>query len=592
MEPFLGSFQAGVARDHRTCNACRWRKVRCTSSGNGTACASCGRLGLACSLNGHDDESCGNVGDPLSPPAPQLGRPRRLRGPRACIPCRRKKVRCSGTSPSCSGCQRHNRQCVYSEPIPPVQMTSPHSTSTEGDEHIDIIRNLDDLVDVYFDRVYPLPSHAFLHPARTRERCREGKADQALAYAICALATWHSQPDQDARARADAWSKTAENRILRHLESPTISRLQALLLIINYQMQAGLFQRAFMLMATAARYAAAMRLNHERPDLDPITQEVRRRIIWSLKIIERYFSVGLPEFEACHIETIYLRFPCPESEFGCDVSGGDDGAYSLFVRLELVRRDIMKLTRAVSLCEQPYNPLTKLIADLKGDLDKVALQLSSNASHASLSTSVDGDGNHLSIRQVFAHISFHQASCDLHRILLKGYPEAAPRIVLDAVDEAHTETAQHECLKHASAIVQILTNLNHNSKSALLLEFDTAICTYHAVRLILFIARSGHNIDGPTPEFAASRADLCLVAMRRFFAHSALAQPIIDDIERLKKGLTPEEAVVGGLTSPPEFQEGRRNMEQQLSEAAKARQRLAIHSLLRRADFTDEDEGG
>ncbi|KAF2964041.1 hypothetical protein GQX73_g9542 [Xylaria multiplex] len=482
--------------------------------------------------------------------------------------------------------------CIYSEPIPSAQITSPQSTSTEGDEHTEIIGNLGDLVDVYFDRVYPLPSHAFLHPANTKERCREGKADQALAYAICALATWHSQPDQNARVRADAWSKTAENILLRHLESPTISRLQALLLTINYQMQAGLFQRAFMLTATAARYAAAMRLNHERPDLDPITQEVRRRIIWSLKIIERYFSVGLPEFEAFHIETIYLRFPCSESDFGCEVSGGDDGAYSLFVQLELIRREIMKLTRAVSLCEQPYDPLIKLIAELKGSLDKVALLLSSNTSHASLLTSVDGEGGLLSIRQVFAHISFHQANCDLYRILLKGYPEAAPCVVLDAVDKAHAETAQYECLKHASAIVQILTNLNHNSKSVLLLEFDTAICTYHAVRLILFIARSDHNVDGPTPEFAASRADLCLVAMRRFFAHSALAQPIIDDIERLKEGLAPEEAVVGGLTSPPEFQEGRRNMEQQLSEAAKARQRLAIHSLLRRADFTDDGEGG
>ncbi|KAI1345446.1 hypothetical protein F5Y01DRAFT_300517, partial [Xylaria sp. FL0043] len=96
-----------------------------------------------------------------------------------------------------------------------------------------------------------------------------------------------------------------------------------------------------MLTATAARFAAAMRLNHERPDLDPITQEVRRRIVWSLKIVKRYFSVGLQEFQACPIETIYLRFPCAENEFGCDNSNGDDGAYSLFVQLELIRHDIM-----------------------------------------------------------------------------------------------------------------------------------------------------------------------------------------------------------------------------------------------------------
>ncbi|KAI3329862.1 hypothetical protein F4824DRAFT_369626 [Ustulina deusta] len=590
MDPFLGSFQTGVAPDHRVCNACRWRKVRCTAVGKETACNSCERLGLACSLIGREDEGNGNVRGLLSPPPPQLGRPRRLRGVRACIACRRKKARCTGTSP-CSSCQRHDRLCEYSESGRPKQVTSPQSASIEGDEDAEILRHLVGLVDIYFDVIYPLPSHAFLHPASTKERCRTGKVDQALARAICALATWHSHPDQHSRARAESWSKMAEHRILHHLELPTISRLQALLLTISYQMQVGSFQRAFMLMATAARYAAAMRLNHERPDLDPVTQEVRRRIVWSLKIVERYFSVGLPEFEAFPIETIYLHFPCAETEFSCDNLGGDNGAYSLFARLELIRRDIMKLTRAVALCQQPYGPLTRLIADLKGDLDKIGPRLFSNTGRTPVSSSIDGDASNLSIRQVFARISFHQANCDLYRILLQGYPEAAPRIVLSAVDEAYIEVAQNECLEHASAIVQTLTNLNQNSKSPLLLEFDTAICTYHAVRLILFIARSGRGANRLAPEFAASRADLCLVAMRRFFSHSVLVQPIIDDMERLRKGFVPQEAVVGGLTSPPEFQEGRRKMEQELSEAAKARQRLAVHSLLRRADFTDEGEG-
>ncbi|KAI0814547.1 hypothetical protein GGR55DRAFT_686841 [Xylaria sp. FL0064] len=580
MESFLGSFQASVPPEHRVCNACRWRKVRCTPTGREAPCASCERLDLACSLTDCGDGDDGDIRDL------QQSRPRRLRGSRACIACRRKKVRCSGTSPSCLSCQRHNRPCEYPQP---AQATSPRSPSAEeGDT--EVLRHLVDLVDVYFDRVYPLPSHAFLHPARTKDKCSAGRIDLALAWAICALTTWHSRPDQHYRARADTWSERAEYKILRRLESPTIPRLQALLLIINYQMQVGSFQRAFMLTATAARFAAAMRLNHERPDLDPITQEIRRRIVWSLKIVERYFSVGLQEFEACPIETIYLRFPCAENKFSCDNSNGDDGAYSLFVQLELIRHDIMKLTRAVSLCEHPYDPLPGLIADLKQDLDRVGLNLSSNTGRTPVSRSIDGDGDHLSIRQVFACVSFHQANCDLYRILLQNYPEAAPSIVLDALDKAYAEVAQRECIKHAFAITQILTNLNQNSQNALLLEFDTAICTYHAVRLMLFIARSGRGADRPTPEFAASRADLCIAAMRRFFSQSALVQPIIDEMERLRIGLVLEEAVVGGLTSPPEFQEGRRKMEQKLSEAAKARQRLAIHSLLRRADFTDEDE--
>ena len=310
--------------------------------------------------------------------------------------------------------------------------------------------------------------------------------------------------------------------------------------------------------------------------------------MWSLKIVERYFAVGLPEFEACPIDTIYLQFPGDESDFGYDSSGSDDGTYALFVKLELIRRDIMKLTRTVALCEQPYHLLTTVIIELKRDLDKIGLRLSANDDHSLLSTTEMGEDSNLSIRKILARISLHQAYCDLYQILLPGYPEAAPRVVLDAVEKAHTEEAQHECLDHTSAIVQIIADLNYNSTSSLLLEFDTAICAYHAARLILFIARSGRGGDKLTPEIAINRVDICLVSVRRFFSRLALVRPIIDDMERLKNELLSQGASMCGFTSPPEFQNGRRRIEQHLSEAAKARQKLAVHSLLRRADCTDE----
>ncbi|GKT46273.1 uncharacterized protein ColSpa_06454 [Colletotrichum spaethianum] len=349
------------------------------------------------------------------------------------------------------------------------------STYTDGDEvfETEIGQYLPASVKSFFEKVYPLPSHAFLHPETTRERCREGKIDPALGHAICALATLHSGSDFQIRDRAAAWVQTVEQRIWQHLENPTIPRLQALLLVIRYQMETWKFQRAFMLTATAARFAAALRLNHERPDLDFVAQEVRRRIMWSLKVTERYFSVGLPEFEACPIETIYLQFP---------------------------------------------------------------------------------------------------------------------RVVFAAVDAAYVASSEQSCLLHATAIIQILTNLNQYSTSHLLLEFDAAICAYHATRLLLFISQSGRVPDCPSPEFAVSRAALCLAALKRFFPSSALAKPIIDDMERLTKGHAPQESGIGGISSP-DFQEGSRKLDEQLPDAAKARQRLAIHSLLRQADFTDEDDG-
>ncbi|KAK1855543.1 hypothetical protein CCHR01_01867 [Colletotrichum chrysophilum] len=588
MDSFVGCFQAGPATARQTCSQCRWRKVRC-DAGSEQCCGNCSRLGLSCSFSTAEEDA--NI---TMLAAHQLAstKPRRLRGTRACRSCRDKKVRCSGTSPSCTNCKRHGRECTYPSPARSVRAPSPQSTSTEGEDSLhgaEIAQHIPACVESFFEKVYPLPSHAFLHPETTMERCRAGKIDPALAYAICALATLHSASDLQTRERATPWVQTAEQRIWHHLECPTIARLQALLLIIHYQMETGRFQRAFMLTATAARFAAAMRLNHERPDLDLVAQEVRRRIMWSLKITERYFSVGLPEFEACPIETIYLQFPSAEEDFCPTFEPGDGSCYRLYVRLEIIRRDIMKLTRGVALCDQPFMPLAKLIGDFERDLAEIGSQMPDGTEFPLSQLEVHFNDRWLR-RRLFMHVSFHQAHCDLYRILLSGYPEAAPRVVLDAIDEGYITAAYRNCLKHSTSIIQILTNLNQHSPSHLLLEFDTAICAYHATRLVLFLSRSGRTQDLPSPEFAQSRAALCLAALKRFFPASALVKPIINDMERLTQGHAPQKTGIGGLSSP-EFQEGRRNLEQQLSTAAKARQRLAIHSLLRQADFTDEDDG-
>ncbi|KAK1708546.1 hypothetical protein BDP67DRAFT_142991 [Colletotrichum lupini] len=587
MDSFVGCFQAGPSTTRQTCSQCRWRKVKC-EGGSELRCGTCARLGLDCSLAAIEE-----VGPDFHFGKQQLvsTKPRRLRGTRACKACREKKVRCSGTSPRCTNCARHARECTYPTPARSARASSPQSTSTEGDEScgVEVGQFLPGAVESFFEKVYPLPSHAFLHPETTRERCREGRIDSALAHAICALATLHCGSDLQTRDRATPWVQTAEQKIWQHLESPTIPRLQALLLVIHYQMETGKFQRAFMLTATAARFAAAMRLNHERPDLDFVAQEVRRRIMWSLKITERYFSVGLPEFEACPIETIYLQYPSDENDFSNDGDCGDGASYRLYVRLEITRRDIMKLRRGVTLCDQPFLPLTKLIGDFESDLGEIGSLLPDGTNFSMVNIGAL-EGDRWLRRRLFMHISFHQAHCDLYRILLSGYPEAAPRVVLEAVDMDYITMAEQNCLKHATAIIQILTSLNQHSTELLLLEFDTAICAYHATRLLLFIARAQRTPGCPSPEFALSRAALCLAALQRFFPSSALVKPIIDDMERLSRGHAPQEAGIGGLSSP-EFQEGRRNLEQRLSEVAKARQRLAIHSLLRQADFTDEDEG-
>lgn len=582
-------------------------QVRCDRRKN--TCGTCARLGLTCSL-------------PLPSPDPHdeadwAGKPRRLRGVRACHACRGQKVRCSGDTPSCTRCTRRGHPCSYPPLKRPIKIQeaseSSRSSSTPPSEErndgtpvqstpassrIAISEAMLALVDTFFEAIYPLPSYAFLHPETTKKRCRDGQFHTALTFALCAMAAQHMGSASD-RERASQWIQDAEQSVWQHLGCPTVPRLQTLLLIIHHSMETGRFERAFMLMALAARFAFAMRLNQEQPQLDPVAREVRRRILWSLKIIERYFAHGITQYEVCPAESIYINFPLAEEGFDRG-HPAELGAYSLTVRLEWVRRDIIKLTRnLVSLKE----PLEGLILRHQQTLNEIGAMMPDGTE---LSAAQIPDLLHSPWlpRRILMHISFHGAHFDLYRILLQGYPEAAPARVLEGVPRDALDTAERECLHHATSIIQLLTTLNQQSSSHRLFEFDTAICVYQAVRLLLFISRFGRCPEKPTPEFAASRVDLCIAALRRFFPTSVLVSPIIEELERLNKALAQQrqeqrrqqlaqrhQAGVATALSPVSSSPTLvGDLDQDNRSGSDARERLAIHSLLRQARFSHGEE--
>lgn len=463
------------------------------------------------------------------------------------------------------------------------------------------------LVDIFFEEIYPLPSYAFLHPETTKKRCRDGQFHTPLAYSLCAVAAQHTGSPAD-RDRASRWAQDAEQSIWQHLECPTVPRLQALLLIIHHRMETGRFDRAFMLAAIAARFAAAMRLNHEHPEMDPVAREVRRRIVWSLKIVERYFAHGIPQFELCPTESIYLDFPLAEEDFSPEHSV-ELGAYSITVRLETVRRDIIKLTRNLAVADGPLQTsLVDLLDHHKQSLDNI-VSLMPNGVQL-LPDQISGLLQSPWLpRYLGMHISFHGAHFDLHRILLPGYPEAAPAQLLAEVPPDRLAEAERACLHHATSIIQLLTALNQQSSSHRLFEFDTAICVYQAIRLLLFISRFGRESQRPTPEFAASRIDLCIAALRRFFPTSVLVSPIIKELEKMNKALVQQRQeqrrqkfmqrhqaeAASTMSSEPLGSTVVVDPEQESRSESDPRERLAIHSLLRQAGFShgeDDEEHG
>ncbi|KAH8160100.1 hypothetical protein CIB48_g8145 [Xylaria polymorpha] len=620
-----------------TCSQCRVRKVRC--DGREGLCQNCDRLGFECSFQQSPSRSPGRYA---------LKSPERRRRMQACIPCHLKKTRCYGELPRCSNCVRKARECTYpaarkqgsaipagvaattnsdrssttpsretpAQQIPITEHGDPSSppgrdvSATEKalETSLPDIATILEHIEDYFDHLYPLPSFAFLHKATVIRRCRDGAINEPLGLAICAVTSLHLQ-----RASLDhhLWAQQAEQLILQHISRPSIFHLQALLLVIRYRIESGKFPTAFMLAALAARTAVALRLNYERSELAFVAQEARRRLFWALYLLDDYFCVGLREFELCPEETIYLQLPCREEIFeagqqcqtGVLRPGASDnvaamGLRGAFMRLTSARRAVMRFNRRVGLSEESSLTIGARIRQFEQEL--ACLQVALSPEHQySVSNLVSCEWP---AQFVMLHMSYYQCHCDLYRMLLNGYSEAAPSMLLASIRSQDRIAMQAKCLEHAENIIQILGDfLTHHGRlsrgrnSLLLLERDAAVCAFESARLVMFGARLPRATSTLEAAIHKARA-VSLHFITEFFPYSASTQTLRTALEHLITSYTKRLAQPTQTTtqtqatretlSEPEPAAPRPSSK--ISQYANSRQRLSVQSLLLQSDFADD----
>ncbi|KAI0903487.1 hypothetical protein F4823DRAFT_629362 [Ustulina deusta] len=613
-----------------TCSQCRVRKVRC--DGREGLCQNCDRLGFECSFQQSPSKSPGRY----------LKSPERRRRMQACIPCHLKKTRCHGEVPSCFNCARKGRECTYpaarkqAAATPAATLDGDRSSITLGqetsaqqqilavdrenprppepgvgtDEKVSGATLPDtamvaEHIEAYFDNLYPLPFFAFLHKPTVIRRCRDGTVNEPLKFAICAVTSLHLQR---AALCHPIWAQEAEQLILQHIGRPSIFHLQALLLVIRYRIESGEFPTAFMLAALAARTAVALRLNYERSELAFVAQEARRRLFWALYLLDDYFCVGLREFELCLEETIYLQLPCRERIFEagqqCQTgmlrpSASDNaaamGLRGAYVRLVSTRRAIMRFNRRVGLGEEFPSTIGDRIRKFEREL--ACLQAALGPEHQYSVSNVASCA--WPAQFVMLHLSFYQCHCDLYRMFLTGYSEAAPTRFLADIPPQDSVAMQAKCLEHAESIFRILGDFvtnrpggSHDCSRLFLLERDAAVCAFESARVVMFGARLPCATS--TLEAAIHKArNISLYFITKFFQYSASTRPLCVALEHLISSYS--NRLAGQTQSQARTQETHAEPEpaaprslSKISQYASSRQRLSVQSLLLQSDFTDD----
>lgn len=378
----------------------------------------------------------------------------------------------------------------------------------------------------FFRHVHHIPMYSFLHRASLMERYHSSKVERALLLALVGITSYLTDMGPGMREYGEKCIDDAEGLIFADYTRPSTIKVQALVLIIKHRILSKRSPSAFMLLSIASRYAAALRLNHESPNLCFLAQESRRRLMWALYCVDSGISGGYRDYSLWSADKIHVGLPCNERNFEFDLpqpterlvhdpdkprnpQAEDIGSLALHIRIQHMRRRIMEFSRRVVMSR---NIKAEEVQAGIWALDK---DLSDFASH--LPTSFQFSEGSLRLRAyspricvfVMIHVWWRQCHCDLYRLALGGLREALPRTVLAKLDDGFIEDCQRRCVEHALAMANIFSSMQ-KLKAKPVTDLDLAICAYQCARVLTY----AYHTNGPkfdlTLDHVMERAKICL----------------------------------------------------------------------------------
>ena len=560
-------------RTANTCVTCRARKVRC--DGRRGICTNCERLGFGCSY----DENVGvevvhGEGNGAAISVPR----RRVR--QACMNCHARKARCSGAMPSCDRCRAQGLDCVYrpgkrSLPLPlplslalplanpaaapspgtsagmdlDAQMGRDYGTSSSTASPVTTTADPTDpddalalkAFDNFFRHIHHIAMFSFLHRPSLMERYNAGLLDRALVLSLVGITSLLTDLGPGMTDYGNRCVDEAVSLCLAGLEKPTIPRLQALVLAIKHRILSKRFSSAFMLHAIASRFATALRLCHENPDLCFLAREARRRVMWSIYMIDASISPGQPDVALWPDaeRQIHLQLPCNERNFDFDLPEPTEqlrgpgpgpggvipplpdvlGLMALHVRLLWMRTRILQCTsRAVaSPSAEALAVLPNQLAEFAAELEVFEARLPISFRETEANFRLRSYSSRLGIF-IMTHVAWRQCHLDLYRLFLPGLREALAPAALQQLDPHFVLHKRRSCYEHARAIADNLSqllSLSSTCSSPPVADLDLAGCALQCSRVLYHGLQTGIGDLGFTQERVRELATVCLRATRQ-----------------------------------------------------------------------------
>lgn len=576
----LMNLQTPPKKPSNTCVTCRARKVRC--DGQRDVCQNCLRLGFQCSYDdaiSHHLLGAAAAISGMNHVAPVVNdalnvhivaaHPPRRRVRQACQTCHSRKAKCSGTMPKCDRCRTHGLDCVY-RPSKRSRMGNTPSARTQGDDGSalngsngrdgylsDQSRSVSDpaegntlarlghlpppeekvilqTFENFFRHIHHIPLFSYLHQASLMQRYHSGSMDRPLLLSLIGITSLLTDLGGGAREYGSRCIAVAERLILRDLDRPTVLKIQALVLIIKHRIFSRRFSDAFVLTGMASRFAAALRLNHEIPKLCFLAQESRRRLMWSLYMIDIGMAAGHPDFTlwAHRPEMIDLKLPCNERNFEYDLPETTEqlapppalpdgslppltdnvGFLALHIRIQWIRSKILAFTKrfvSQKASDRDLEELPRRFKELQAELDAFKDRLPAPFQWTIQNLRLRAYHPRLCVF-LMTHIWWRQCHCDLYRIALVGRRESLSRRVIAQLDPALVKQSQTQCFEHAKAMAEMFTQVTQYDKGVPVSDLDLPVCVYQCVNTLYYTLAVCPDEYNLSPAIVDDMANSCL----------------------------------------------------------------------------------
>ena len=373
--------------------------------------------------------------------------------------------------------------------------------------------------------------------------------DRALLLAIVGITSLLTDLGPGTREYGNRCVDECQQMIFQDLENPSTLKIQALVLVMKHRMLSRRFTGAFMLAAIGARFAYALRLNYENPNLCFLARESRRRLMWAFCTIDSGINGGYSDFTLLSPDSMHIQLPCNERNFEFDLPQvteflrpiptkpfpDDVGSLLLHVRLLWMRSRVLYCTKNVlAMSDSELSQLPDLIKVLADEL---------RSFHDYLPASFKFSDSNLQLRAysprlcvfIMIHVWWRQCHCDLYRVVLSGLKESLARSTVDRLDPQFVAMCARQCYEHALGMTEIFKSILSLVGGLPVTDLDLPVCAYQCARILYSIYQTRGVEYQISADDIVERSQRCL-AVAKSMAHIPAGAAIVSDMENLIAG--------------------------------------------------------